>query len=349
MNNMKLAQLRERFGNHIEEGTIYNPDFANAAKVPAASRAEGHSKWPLADPATFLNCAYDAEAYGNKFADLDVALIGVPMDLGAGDRPGCRFGPQAVRSVSRVGPYDRLFNIAPAGELRVKDVGDVAFTNSRSLEQCHADIEAYFLRIAESGVTPLSVGGDHSMTYSILRALGKDRPLALVHFDAHSDTSGSYGGTKYGHGSPFRQAVLDGVLNPEKCVQIGIRGGGAYHSEFALESGMTVIFIEDIIERGIDYAIEKIHDVIGDSEVYITFDIDSVDPGYAPGTGTPEVGGMTPREVFQVLHAMAGMNVIGGDVVEVAPQYDATSNTAQITAQVQFLQLCLIALAKRHK
>ncbi|QTF10630.1 agmatinase [Brenneria izadpanahii] len=348
MNSEKLAYLRERFGDHIEDGKIYHPDFAKAAKVPAASRAEGHSKWPIAEPATLLNLAYDASAYGNRFAGLDVALIGVPMDLGAGDRPGCRFGPQAVRSVSRVGPYDRVLNVAPAGDLRVKDVGDVAFANSRSLEQCHADIEAYYLRVMDAGVIPLTVGGDHSITYSILRALGKGRPLACVHFDAHCDTSGAYG-TKYHHGAPFRQAVLDGVLDAEKCVQIGIRGGGTYHGEFSHESGMTVIYAEDIVERGVEYAIGKIREVVGDSEVYISFDIDSVDPGFAPGTGTPEVGGLTPREVLSMLRSMAGMKVVGGDVVEVAPQYDATSNTAQITAQVLFMQLCLVALARQQQ
>lgn len=346
MNQEKLAQLTEKYGNHIEDGKIYHPDFAAAAAVPGASRATGHSKWPLSDPATFLNLAYDAAAYEMQFAGLDVAIIGVPMDLGAGDRPGCRFGPQAVRSVSRVGPYDRILNIAPAGVLKVLDVGDVAFTNPRSLEQCHQDIEDYYLRVMDAGVLPLTVGGDHSITYSILRAVGKHRPVACVHFDAHCDTSGA-SGTKYHHGGPFRQAVLDGVLDPEKTVQIGIRGGGAYHGEFSLESGMTVIYGEDILERGTGYAIEQIRRVIGDSPVYISFDIDSVDPGYAPGTGTPEVGGLTPREVQQILRAMAGMNIVGADVVEVAPQYDATSNTAQISAQVLFTELCLMAVAKR--
>ncbi|WP_410014581.1 agmatinase [Sodalis sp. C49] len=346
MNQEKLTQLIEKFGNHIEDGKIYNPDFAAAGKVLEASRAPGHSRWPLADPATFLNLAYDAGAYQQQFAGLDVAIIGVPMDLGAGDRPGCRFGPQAVRSVSRVGPYDRILNIAPAGVLKVMDVGDVAFTNPRSLEQCHQDIENYYLRVMDAGVVPLTVGGDHSITYSILRAVGKKQPVACVHFDAHCDTSGAYG-TKYHHGGPFRQAVLDGVLDPERCVQIGIRGGGTYHGEFSLESGMTVIYGEDILEKGTAYAIEKIKGVIGDRPVYISFDIDSVDPGYAPGTGTPEVGGLTPREVQQILRSMAGMNIVGADVVEVAPQYDATSNTAQITAQVLFTELCLIALAKR--
>src|SRR5476651_1122751 len=172
MNQAKLAQLTEKYGNHIEDGKIYHPDFAAAAAVPGASRATGHSKWPLSDPATFLNLAYDAAAYETQFAGLDVAIIGVPMDLGAGDRPGCRFGPQAVRSISRVGPYDRILNIAPAGVLKVMDVVDVAFTNPRSLEQCHQDIEDYYLRVMEAGVLPLTVGGDHSITYSILRAVG---------------------------------------------------------------------------------------------------------------------------------------------------------------------------------
>jgi agmatinase len=166
----------------------------------------------------------------------------------------------------------------------------------------------------------------------------------MIHIDAHCDTSGPYEGTKFHHGGPFRNAVLDGVLDPERTIQIGIRGGAEYLWEFSYESGMTVLHAEDVAAMGIDAVVARAREVAGQGPVYLSFDIDSVDPGFAPGTGTPEVGGLTPREVLAILRGLAGLDFVGADVVEVAPQYDATSNTAHVAAQVLFEQLCLIAL-----
>jgi guanidinopropionase len=164
----------------------------------------------------------------------------------------------------------------------------------------------------------------------------------MIHIDAHCDTAGPYEGAKFQHGGPFRLAVLDGVLDPERTIQIGIRGGAEYLWEFSYESGMTVIHAEEVPGIGIQALIEKARSVVGDGPTYLSFDIDSVDPGFAPGTGTPEVGGLTPREVLELLRGLKGINFVGGDVVEVAPQYDATTNTAHVAAQVLFTILCLM-------
>jgi agmatinase len=189
----------------------------------------------------------------------------------------------------------------------------------------------------------LSVGGDHSVTYPILKALGRERPVGLVHIDAHCDTMGSYDGSKFHHGGPFRLAVLDGVLDPERTIQIGIRGASNVYWEFSYASGMTVIEMEEFMSLGVDAIAARARAVVGDGPVYVSVDVDGFDPAYAPGTGTPEVGGITPREGLALLRALTGLNVIGADVVEVAPQYDPTTNTAQLAAQLLFEELALIA------
>jgi agmatinase len=190
--------------------------------------------------------------------------------------------------------------------------------------------------IVEAGVAPLSVGGDHSITLSILRAVGRIRPVGMIQIDAHCDTMGPFDNSKFHHGGPFRQAVLDGVLDPQRTIQIGIRGSSEYLWEFSLDSGMTVIHAEEIDRMGIDAVVEKAREVVGDGPTYLTFDIDSLDPSFAPGTGTPEVGGLATREAQAILHGLKGVNLVGGDVVEVAPQYDATTNTAHAGAQMLF-------------
>jgi agmatinase len=210
------------------------------------------------------------------------------------------------------------------------------------LALCHADIEAFYKRLVAAGVRPLSVGGDHSISSSILKAVGERQPVGMIHIDAHCDTAGPYEGAKFQHGGPFRLAVLDGVLDPERTIQIGIRGGAEYLWEFSYESGMTVIHAEEVPGIGIEALIERARAVVGDGPTYLSFDIDSVDPGFAPGTGTPEVGGLTPREVLELLRGLKGIDFVGGDVVEVAPQYDATTNTAHVAAQVLFTILCLM-------
>lgn len=342
----KLARLRARYAS-ISGGEMYDPRFA---RVAAGQFNGSRRKWPFADVATFCGLPYRPDAAEQPgFGGLDIAILGVPMDLGVTNRAGARLGPRAVRAVERIGPMDHAMGLAPAIDMAVADIGDVPFRSRYSLESCHEDIEAHLKRIVAAGVTPLSVGGDHSITLPILKAVGASRPVGMIHIDAHADTSGPFEGTKFHHGGPFRQAVLDGVLDPDRTVQIGIRGGAEYLWEFSTESGMTMIHADEVDRMGLDAVIAKARAVVGDGPTYISFDVDSLDPAFAPGTGTPEVGGLTPREVLAILRAMRGVDVIGGDVVEVAPQYDATSNTAQAAAQVLFTILCLAVEARAKR
>jgi agmatinase len=339
-----LDRLRRRYGS-AGGGDIHDPRFkAVADRIFHGSDAR---KWPFAGPATFIDAPFNPKGLSPEgLAELDVALIGVPMDLGVTNRAGSRLGPRAVRAIERIGPYEHVLGVAPLSALRVADVGDVPMRSRYSLADCHADIEACYRRIADTEVVPLSVGGDHSITGSILKGLGAKRPVGLVHIDAHCDTAGPYEGSKFHHGGPFREAVLAGSLDPKRTIQIGIRGGAEYLWEFSYDSGMTVIHAEGVAELGVAAVIERVLAVIGDGPTYVSFDIDSVDPGFAPGTGTPEVGGLTPLQVLQILRGVKGLNIVGGDVVEVAPQYDASTNTAHIAAQVLFELLCLVSLRR---
>ena len=347
MDDKKLNALRARYAS-AKGGEMYDPHFNEVAK--AVFTGGERRKWPFADVATFLAAPYRQMAPDAlDFSGLDFALVGVPMDLGVTNRAGSRFGPRAVRGVERIGPYEHVLKRAPLTLAKFADVGDIWMRSRFSLESCHEDIEAYFHALAAAGVVPLSVGGDHSISLPILKALGAKRPVGMLHIDAHCDTGGPYEGSKFHHGGPFRQAVLDGVLDPERTVQIGIRGASEYLWEFSYESGMTVIHAEEIDRDGLPAIIAKARKVLGEGPVYVSFDLDSIDPGYAPGTGTPEVGGLSPREALAILRGCDGIDVVGADVVEVAPNYDATNVTAQCGAQVLFTQAALAVEAKRRR
>jgi len=280
-----LDALRARFGGE-NEYAIHDPHFHEMASLiiePAwlAPRALYRGAHTARRPV-------QADGLGTAdFGDLQVALLGVPMDLGITNRNGCRFGPRALRAIERVGPYNHVLKCAPVHQLRVADIGDVPLRSRFSLDRSHRDIETTCDAIHAAGVLPLSAGGDHSITLPILRVLGRDRPVALVHIDAHCDTGGPFEGTRFHHGGPFRQAVLDGVLDPERTIQIGIRGAAEYLWEFSYASGMTVLHIEDVERMGMEAVIARARDVVGDHPVYVSFDIDSLDPAFAPGTGTP--------------------------------------------------------------
>lgn len=336
-----LERLRARYAG-ASGGDMHDPHF----KAVADTMFQGdRRKWPFADPATFIGAPLIQDGLRpDVLATLDVALIGVPMDLGVTNRAGARLGPRAVRGIERIGPYEHVLRVAPMGRLKVADVGDIALRSRFSLADCHADIEACYRMIAGTRAVPLSVGGDHSITGAILKGLAADRPVGLIHIDAHCDTSGPYEGSKFHHGAPFREAVLGGVLDPTRTIQIGIRGGAEYLWEFSYDSGMTVLHAEEVAAMGIPAVIAKAREIAGTGPTYVTFDVDSLDPAFAPGTGTPEAGGLTPREALQLLRGLAGIDIVGGDVVEVAPQYDPTTNTAQAAAQVLFTLLCLVAL-----
>ena len=274
---------------------------------------------------------------------LDIALVGVPFDLGATDRPGARLGPSAVRQEpDAVGPLHHHTRVNPFALARVSDVGDVDL-QVFDLEAGIRTIEAFYRTLRDAGVRPVSIGGDHSVTYPILRTLGDRGAVGLVHIDAHCDTTGTIAGSKLHHGGPFLRAVLDGVLDPRRTIQIGIRGAAEVFWEFSYEAGMTVVHVEAIDELGIDAIVARARDVVGDGPTYVSFDIDALDPAFAPGTGTPEPGGLTPREAFRLLRGLRGLNVIGGDVVELAPAYDPTYVSALNAKQLLFEILCLAA------
>jgi guanidinopropionase len=346
MNRKKLETLRAKYAGDGASAS-YHPEFKQAVETIFAG-TDRRAK-PYEGVATFLDAPLRQDASKQPdFGGLDVALVGVPMDLGVTNRPGARFGPRAVRNVERIGPYHHVHRFLPLSAVKAADVGDVPFRSRYSLADSIEDIEAFFTRIAAAGAAPLAVGGDHSITYPILKALGARQPVGLVHIDAHCDTGGPFEGAKFHHGGPFRQAVLAGVLDPERTIQIGIRGGAEYLWEFSYASGMTVLHAEEVAALGPAKTVKKIRQVVGDGPAYISFDIDSLDPAFAPGTGTPEAGGLSTREAMELVRGCAGLDIIGGDVVEVAPQYDATTNTAQAAAQMLFEILAVVALARRN-
>jgi len=346
-NPTELARLREKYGN-AHGGEITNEKFRRVADQlfsETGTRAPPYSGIP-----TLLSApSIDLPADNPDFGDLQVALLGVPMDLGVTNRNGSRFGPRALRTIERIGPYNHVLEVAPVHELRVADIGDVPFRSRYRLELSHDDIEERVNQIVTAGVLPLSVGGDHSITHPILKAVGKERPVGMIHIDAHCDTGGAYDLTKFHHGGPFRNAVLDGVLDPTRVIQIGIRGSAEYLWEFSYDSGMTVIHAEDVARMGIGAVIERAKQIVGDGPTYLSFDIDSLDPAFAPGTGTPELGGLSTREALELVRGLKGTNLLGGDVVEVAPQYDSTTNTAQAGAQMLFEILSLLAFSPSLK
>jgi guanidinopropionase len=335
MDEEKLRRLRARY---TDRGAFDGDDPVLLRAARDVQSPDGRRSLPYAGVPTFLGLPQAASA-----ANLDVAVIGVPMDLGVSNRAGARFGPRAVRTIERIGPYHPTLRGVPAARLRAADLGDVPFRSRYSLEQSLEDIERYYTALAQQGVRPLSVGGDHSITYPILKALGRKHPVGLVHIDAHCDTMGAYDGSKFHHGGPFRLAVLDGALDPERTIQIGIRGSSNMFWEFSHASGMTVIYMEDFLRMGLAAVIEKARAVVGDGPLYVTVDVDGFDPAYAPGTGTPEAGGLEAREGIALLRGLQGLDIVGADVVEVAPQYDPTTNTAQLAAQCLFEEFALMA------
>lgn len=339
MNQDKLRQLRARYTG---TGPFDMEDPALVAAGLAVRTGDGKRSLPYSGIPTFLGLPQAENLTG-----LDVAVVGVPMDLGVSNRSGARLGPRAVRNVERIGPYHPAFRCVPQSLARAADVGDVPFRSRYSLQSSLEDIEKFYSTLQAQGITPLSVGGDHSITYPILQALGKESPLGMIHIDAHCDTMGAYDGSKFHHGGPFRLAVLDGVLDPERTIQIGIRGASNMFWEFSHVSGMTVIYMEDFVNMGVQAVVAKARQVVGDSPVYVTVDVDGFDPSCAPGTGTPEAGGLTAREGLALLRGLAGLNVVGADVVEVAPEYDPTTNTAQLAAQLLFEELALVTCSRK--
>ena len=318
-----------------------NDDNYSRPDLVSADRYDPMKQPRFTEIATFMRAPL-----ASSLEAVDIGLIGVPTDLGVTNRPGARHGPREIRnSSSLMRAFNLGLGINPYELCRIADLGDVRMSNRFDLEKQNEDIEAFFRQIHAAGVLPISAGGDHSITYPIFKAIAADEPIGMVHIDAHCDTWGEFYGSKFTHGAPFRLAVEAGVLDPKRTVQIGIRGGQNFMDgiEFSLSHGMRVIFIEEFTALGVERVIEEARAVVGDGSTYISFDVDGLDPVYAPGTGTPEIGGITTLEAQRLLRGLRGLNLIGGDVVEVAPAYDQTGNTALVGATMMFEILCLIA------
>ncbi len=281
-----------------------------------------------------------------SLAETEIALIGVPCDLGVTNRAGARHGPREIRNQSSLmRSFNMSTRINPYDLAKIADVGDVPIDNLFNLDEAIKEIEAFYTSVGAQGVIPLSAGGDHSITYPILKGLKKDEPFALIHVDAHTDTWAEFYGSKFHHGAPFRLATDEGIIDPTKTIQIGIRGGqnNLDGLNYSYDSGMRVVEMDEFTDLGVEAVIAEARKVVGDAPTYITFDVDGIDPVFTPGTGTPEVGGLTTVEALRLLRGLRGLNLIGGDVVEVAPPFDQTGNTALVGASMMFEILCLLA------
>jgi guanidinopropionase len=282
-------------------------------------------------------------------SEVDIAIAGVPCDLGAGNRAGARHGPRAIREMSslvrRVHP---VTHFSPYKRCRVADVGDSP-VNPNDLMDSLALQEAFFRKIHAAGVAPLTAGGGHLITLPIMRAIADSSgPLGMVHFDAHSDTNDVYqGNVRYNNGTPFRRAVEEGLLDPKRTIQIGIRGTNysADEHDYPLEIGIRVVTIEEFHSLGVEAVIAEARKIVGNRPCYISFDIDGIDPCFAPATGTPEIGGLTSFESQQLIRGLDGLDVVGADLVEVAPPYDHADMTSHLAANLMFELLCVLAPA----
>ncbi|TWT13913.1 agmatinase [Reyranella sp. CPCC 100927] len=286
-------------------------------------------------------------------AEVDIGLVGVPWDGGTTNRPGARHGPRQMRDMSTLmRRVHHVSNIEPYTLARIGDLGDTP-VNPASVDDSLTRIEAFYAKLHKAGVVPLSAGGDHLVTLPILRAIARKRPLGMVHFDAHSDTWDTYfGGYKYTHGTPFRRAIEEGLLDPKRIVQIGIRGSlyGNADMAWAYDQGIRVITIEEYFDLGVDKVIEEARRVVGDGATYVSFDVDGLDPVFAPGTGTPEVGGYSTHEAQRMIRGLRGLDLVGADVVEVSPPFDPSGNTALVGVTMMWELMCLLAecVAKRR-
>ena len=305
----------------------------------------------FAAPASFMRLPIRPDA-----ADLDIAILGIPWDGGTTNRPGARHGPRALRDAStlmrRVHPVSL---VAPTALCRIADVGDVAI-NPVELAATLEAVAAQVAALRQDGAWTLAAGGDHLVSLPILRGIARAAPalgpLGLVHVDSHSDTNDSYfGGSRFTHGTPFRRAVEEGLLDPHRIVQIGIRGAlyDAADMEWARAAGIRILTIETCEAMGPEAVAEVARGVVGDGPAYLSFDIDGLDPAFAPGTGTPECGGLTPREAMRILRGLRGLHLVGADLVEVSPPFDVGGITALAGATMMFEILCLMAEARTRR
>jgi guanidinobutyrase len=269
---------------------------------------------------------------------LDAAFIGVPLDIGTSHRPGARFGPRQIRAESAlIRPYNMATGAAPFDTLQVADLGDVPI-NTYSLEKSLPIISAFYERVLAAACRPLTLGGDHTIALPILRAAAaRYGPVALVHVDAHADVNDDMFGERIAHGTPFRRAVEEGLLQCDKVWQIGLRGSGYAADDFdwPRAQGFTVVPAHEVWYRSLAPLMDQVRARIGPTTpAYLSFDIDGIDPAFAGGTGTPEIGGLTVPQALEIIRGCKGLNLVGADLVEVSPPYDPTGNTALLGANL---------------
>ena len=304
----------------------------DAAKVPRYAGAATYARLPRLD----------------QVERADVAVLGVPFDTGVSYRPGARFGANHIREASRLlRPYNPAQDTSPFANLQVADAGDLA-VNPFNINEAIETVQAGALDLTADGARLLTLGGDHTIALPLLRAASEraGEPVALLHFDAHLDTWDSYFGAEYTHGTPFRRAVEEGILDTEAISHVGTRGPlyGKKDLEDDRRFGFGIVTSSDVFRQGVDEVVAKLRDRIGNRPLYISVDIDVLDPAHAPGTGTPEAGGITSRELLEILRGMRGLNLIGADVVEVAPAYDHADITAVAASHVAYDLITLMGL-----
>jgi agmatinase len=282
-----------------------------------------------------------------ELKDIDVAIMGAPFDSGTSYRTGTRFGPRKIRETSlMIWGHNSTLNVTPLKKLRVVDYGDVSVIPT-SIEHTMTAITETASKVIETGTTLISLGGDHSIALPLLRAHAKKHgPVSLVHIDAHIDTwEAEFEAVPYSHGTPFRYALQEGLIRQGEYMQIGIRGPVSNENDYAdaRELGARIVTIHEVMERGVREVLKEVHERM-QGPVYVSIDIDSVDPAYAPGTGTPEVGGLTSYQLLQLVRGLHGLNLIGFDLVEVSPPYDHGDITAILASNIAFEYLSLLAL-----
>lgn len=301
----------------------------------------------FAELATFMRLPYIVQK-DDKISEVDIGIVGVPFDGGTSNRPGTRHGPRQLRDLSTmIRTTHPRSGINPFALVNCADVGDAPVNPIDVIESLDL-ITDFYSQLVKKGIAPLSAGGDHLISYPILRAIAVDGPVGMVHFDAHTDMNDTYfGGSKFTHGTPFRRAIEDGYLDPKRTIQIGIRGVkyGVDDFDWALDQGVRIIEIEELFDRGVDAVMEEARKIVGDDKTYVSFDIDSIDPSFAPGTGTPEIGGFNTFQAQQMVRKLDGLNIIGADLVEVSPPFDMSGGTAWVGVSIMFELLCVLASA----
>lgn len=294
----------------------------------------------FAGPTTMMRLPQAADT-----GDLDACFVGIPMDIGTSNRSGTRHGPRQIRAEScMLRPYNMATGAAPFDVINVADIGDVAI-NTFDLKKTVDLITAFYNKLLQHECVPLTLGGDHTLTYPVLRAVAaKHGPVALIHVDAHADINEQMFGEDIAHGTPFRRAHEQGLLDNDKVFQIGLRGSGYSPDDFdwSRRQGWTVVQAEACWGQSLVGMMRKIRQRIGQHPVYLSFDIDSLDPAFAPGTGTVEVGGLTVWQALEIVRGCAGLNLVGADLVEVSPPYDLSGNTALLAANLLYEMLCVL-------